>query len=246
MKKFIAIFAMLLIIAYLTIALTAFNKKPDDLVCTNIELVIRDSVNAGFITQSEVTNLFKAKNVYPIGKKMDDIRTKVLEDLLNEHPLVEEAECYKTPGNSICLEVSQRVPLLRIMSSKGENYYIDNKGKIMPTDNSCIAHRVVVTGNVEKEFATNELYQFGLFLQKNKFWNAQIEQINITPQQEVELVPRVGEHIVFLGKLNNFENKLDRLKTFYEKALNKVGWNKYSHINMEFSNQIICTKKEER
>ena len=49
---------------------------------------------------------------------------------------------------------------------------------------------------------------------------------------------------VYLGKLENFENKLARLKEFYQKGLNQVGWNKYSRINLEFSNQIICTKRE--
>ena len=42
---------------------------------------------------------------------------------------------------------------------------------------------------------------------------------------------------------NNVADKLERLKTFYKKALNKVGWNKYSRISLEFNNQIICTKK---
>ena len=82
-------------------------------------------------------------------------------------------------------------------------------------------------------------------VENDKFWNAQIEQINVTPTREIELVPRVGDHVVFLGKIDNFEEKLGRLKIFYEKALNKVGWNKYERINLEFSNQIICTKREE-
>ena len=38
--------------------------------------------------------------------------------------------------------------------------------------------------------------------------------------------------------------RLDPMKIFYKKGLNQVGWNKYSRISLEFSNQIICTKKE--
>ena len=53
-----------------------------------------------------------------------------------------------------------------------------------------------------------------------------------------------GDHLVYLGKLENFEDKLARLKEFYKKGLNRVGWNKYSRINLEFNNQIICTKRE--
>ena len=89
-----------------------------------------------------------------------------------------------------------------------------------------------------------DLYKFGVFLQNNKFWDAQIEQINVLPNHGIELVPRVGDHLIYLGKIENFENKLHRLKIFYEKGLNQVGWNKYSRINLEFGNQIICTKRE--
>ena len=42
----------------------------------------------------------------------------------------------------------------------------------------------------------------------------------------------------------NMEEKFRKLKTFYHEGLNHVGWNKYSRISIEFSNQIICTKKE--
>jgi len=49
---------------------------------------------------------------------------------------------------------------------------------------------------------------------------------------------------VMLPKLDGFERKLERVKAFYERGLNQVGWNKYSRINVEFSNQIICTKRE--
>ena len=36
--------------------------------------------------------------------------------------------------------------------------------------------------------------------------------------------------------------KLDRLGKFYKYGLSQAGWNKYSYINLEFDNQIICKK----
>jgi len=129
------------------------------------------------------------------------------------------------------------------MAANGDNYYIDSKGKVMPIPNSS-AHVAVVTGSVDRDFATKELYKLGIFLQNHPLWEAQIEQINVTPAKELELVPRVGEHIIFLGKPGDYEEKFERLKIFYKKGLNQVGWNKYSRISLEFSNQIICTKKE--
>jgi cell division protein FtsQ len=105
------------------------------------------------------------------------------------------------------------------------------------------ANLPVVTGHVTSKYAIKHLLPLGQYIQEDEFWDSMIEQINITENGNVELVPRVGNHIVYLGKPEQFEDKLYRLKIFYEKALSQIGWNKYSRINLEFSNQIICTKK---
>ena len=60
----------------------------------------------------------------------------------------------------------------------------------------------------------------------------------------IEIVPRVGEHIIYLGRPINMENKLTRLEKFYRYGLSKAGWNKYSYISIEFDNQIICKKSK--
>ena len=83
-----------------------------------------------------------------------------MEQALSKHPLIDEVECYKTPSGKLCIEVTQRIPILRIMSANGENYYLDNKGTVMPPDAKCVAHRAIVTGNVEKSFAMRDLYKF--------------------------------------------------------------------------------------
>jgi cell division protein ftsQ len=81
----------------------------------------------------------------------------------------------------------------------------------------------------------------------------------VLPDRGVELVPRVGQHVVFIGYLPQAANtkernekiadyvnkKLTRLEKFYKYGLSQVGWNKYSYIDLEFDNQIICKKKKE-
>jgi cell division protein FtsQ len=113
----------------------------------------------------------------------------------------------------------------------------------MPVSLRYVAHVPVVSGFVEREFAVGSLYQFALFLQENDFWNNQIEQIYVHPDNEIELIPRVGNHRIVLGTFDDFEGKLNNLKLFYEKAIPKVGWEKYSIINLKYKNQIVCTKK---
>ena len=243
LKKIFIFLFLILITAYLVVAVTVLNAKPVEQTCAGLELIINDSIDYGFISKREVLRMLNGKKLSPIGKKMGDINTRQLEDELKQHPLIGNAECYRTSSNRIGIEITQRLPILRVMAANGENYYIDDKAHTMPVPNSA-ANVAIVTGQVDKSFAQKELYELGMFLQRHPLWKAQIQQINVTPTKELELVPQVGDHIIFLGRPGDYENKFERLKTFYKKGLNEVGWNKYSRISLEFSNQIICTKKE--
>ena len=37
---------------------------------------------------------------------------------------------------------------------------------------------------------------------------------------------------------------MERLEKFYKYGLSQAGWNRYSYINLEFDNQIICKRKD--
>lgn len=142
---------------------------------------------------------FEEKQVYPEGKATGTINVRALEDVLSHHPFVREAECYLTSGGKVGIEIYQRIPLLHVFSSNGDNYYVDDEGKIMASPGQSI-HVPIATGFIDRKYAQTELYSLGKFLQTDPFWNAQVEQINVTPKQELEIVPRVGDHILFLEK----------------------------------------------
>ena len=78
---------------------------------------------------------------------------------------------------------------------------------------------------------------------RDKFWKNQIVQLNILNDGSVEIVPRVGNHIAYLGQPVGISKKLDRLRKFYRYGLSQAGWNKYSRISVEFDNQIICKRR---
>lgn len=245
-KKVLILIAFLLVASYLVMAMVRLNKMPQDAVCREVEFNIRNNANSqqdGFITITELKRLLRQEGLYPQGKRLEDVQCRKIEDYLMKNPYIDEVECFKTPADNVCVEVSQRIPMLYIMGDNGDRYYLDTKGKIMPHA-GYVAHLAVVTGAVTRKNASALLKGLGTVMQQDSFWNDQIEQVHVTPTKELELVPRVGDHVVFLGGANDMEEKLGKLKEFYQKALSKAGWNKYSRINIEFNNQIICTKKE--
>jgi cell division protein FtsQ len=64
----------------------------------------------------------------------------------------------------------------------------------------------------------------------------------VNEHQELELIPRVGNHRVLLGDTIDLQDKFRRLMIFYKEGLSKTGWNNYSVINLKFRNQVVCTK----
>ena len=242
MKNIFKLLFLLGIIVYLIFAFTKFTKEGDNSVCVGVDISISDSTHSGFITPSEVNRILKASKEYPIGKKMKDINSKKIESELKKNSFIKDVICYKTPASRVHVLVSQRLPLLRIKAENGEDYYVDNRGYVMEPM-GYVADLAVVTGNVDKDFTRRKLLPLGLFLQRSDFWNDQIEQIYVNEKKEVDLVPRVGDQIIHLGRPDSIAKKMRNLMAFYEKVMPEVGWNKYKEINIEHTNQIICTKR---
>ncbi len=241
LKKIAAISLASFLLAYIIFAMLVLGPKENENICTDVDVVVLDTLDRHFIDNKDINSALKKADLSPIGKKMNDINTAIIEKKLAENQLIKRVECYKTVNNHIKIEIHQKVPLLRVMSDAGD-FYVDTEGETMPAVFGLVAYLPLVTGSIDKEFAKTKLYDFALFLQDNKFWNAQIEQIHVLPNKDIELTPRVGRHRILLGTLDDYPEKLDKLKLFYEKGLNQVGWNQYSVINLKYKNQVVCTK----
>ena len=258
-KKTIIILLDLMLGVYLTFAITKFNK-PDESkkVCTKVNINIQDEMTNGFLNAKEIKRRLEAKQLYPLKKKMTDISARKIEETLKTSPFVKTAECYKTQNGLVDIHLTQRMPIVRIKSTNNEDYYIDDHYQVMP-NTKYTSDLIVATGQINKWFAQNYISLLSKSLMVNELWRNQIEQINVLPDRSIELVPRVGNHIVYIGRLpecsskrkreediNNFVNKkMDRLEKFYKYGLSQAGWNKYSYINIEFDNQIICKKRQQ-
>lgn len=241
-KKVFILLLLVFIIVYLILSITILNRPDKDLICTDIELSIKGSEHGDFIIPEEVHTILKRNKLFPVDQKTANISIFKIEEQLKKHPLIDQVDAYKTPSGKIGITIYQRVPRIRIDSTNG-TYLIDNKRGIMPPNTRCAADLPIATGNITKELAQHGLYDFINYIDEDSFWKNQISQIYVVKDSRIELIPRVGDHIIILGDLNNYKNKLDRVRSFYDKVLNEVGWNKYKTINVEIDNQIICTKK---
>ena len=243
------------VVAYITYAMLDLSGGDPKELCTELSLVVEENPHADFIDAKQVEKMLQDANVYPKGKLMKDIDTRQIEQMLKADNFIESVECFKTNNGmevgkgKVCVRVKQRTPVVYVLPDNAAGYYVDAEGTVIP--NTVYAKNIVTaTGIIAQEFAREQLAPFGAFIQSDSFWDNQIEQIYVSLNSKrepvVTLVPRVGDQTIYMGSLEKYEKKLRRMRIFYEKALVKVGWNKYSRFNLEYDNQVVCTKREKR
>lgn len=94
-----------------------------------------------------------------------------------------------------------------------------------------------------------ELINFVKFVDNSDFWDSFIVQINVAGgnaydnyEPQIQIVPRIGDHLVILGSIAGYERKLSDLMAFYNGAAAYEGWDTYKYINLKYKGQVVCTK----
>jgi cell division protein FtsQ len=144
--------------------------------------------------------------------------------------------------------VDQKNPIYRVFNNQGVSYYVCENGEIIPNSSNFTPRLLVATGylsnrNEGSDSLHLEIIELVNFINQDEFWNAMIGQVHVAINGDIVLIPKIGEHQVILGSIDNLEEKFKFLYIFYKEALQNVDWQQYSSINLKFKGQIICTKK---
>jgi cell division protein FtsQ len=215
------------------------------------------------VTEGDIYTVVKATGNLLKGQHLGSIDFERIEREIKRQSYVAKAEAYMTLDGVVEIDVVQRQPILRIFNEKGESFYLDGLGYLMPLNPAFSARVLVATGSIPEPFSKKDcyladsvrikdsveyhsvmtnLYKLSAFITKDKFLKAQIEQIYVDGNGEFELIPRVGTHTILMGKADNLEDKFERLFVFYRMGLSKTGWRRYNIINIKFKNQVVCSK----
>lgn len=234
------------LIGYVVYAMIAMNKYNAEARCAEVQLIlVKQHSASNFINEKEVEKMLQDAGMFPKDELMKSIDTKKIEELIRSNDFVDKVECYKTSNNKFCIKIEQRNPVLYVLPKGRPGYFVDGKGnKIAKT--SYAANLLVATGDIDDDFACTSLKELAIFIMDDELWNNQVEQIYVSKDKHknhvLEVVPRVGDHIVYLGTIDKYEKKFEHLRKFYTKALNSVGWNKYKRIDVQYDNQVIGVK----
>lgn len=258
MKK---VFRILLIIPALYLiampvfyAVNYYSRK-----CRGIEITIADSSKYHFVTKRDIRNTILMNSGGIIGKPVKSLDIAGIESSLDKFMELKDAEVFVSIDGILHVYVDQRKPIMRIIPEAGGDYYMDNEGVVVRSRNLYTPRLHVVGGDITitqamqrgvsvldtviKNSVLKDIYYLVKYINNNDFWSAQIDQIYVVNNNQIDMVPRVGNHIIHFGTAENYEEKLRNLKVFYDKVLPEVGWNKYSSISLAFKDQIVCKRR---
>ena len=226
-------------------------KAKEEKKCTSIQIeLVGENTAALFMDEKEILQIIHEQGVkegLPIGA----VNLNTLEKYLQTIRWVKNVELFLDNTQSLQVKIEQRIPIARIFTASGNSFYIDKEGLQLPLKQLTVLRLPVFTNfpsDQEKlskpdSLLLNDVLHFTKAVSTDSFFMAQTAQVNIATNGDFELVPSVGDHLVLIGSVENIEDKLNRLYTFYKKVWVQSGLNAYQVIDCRFDNQIVALKK---
>ena len=197
-----------------------------------------DNSNNLFITKDSINNavieIITTKN---IGKS--SVHVKALEFELNKIELVRKSDVFVDVNGTMVVNIQQRKPIARFLNNK---FYLDEDGLVMPKSKYYSARVPVIKGYTKTQDQLDLIYKISSYIKNDKFLSQSATEILIDSNSNFSIKLRGYRFKILIGQLNNLDLKIKNFKAFYINASTNQILNKYSVINLQFDNQVVCVK----
>ena len=230
----IKLFFLLVLISGLFYSTISVNNLRD---ISKIDIYIDNSNNL-FITKdsikSAVTKIITTKNI-----RKSSVHLKALEFELNKIELVRKSDVFIDVNGTMIIDIEQRKPIARFIDNKS---YLDEDGLVMPKSKYYSARVPVIKGYANTQDQLDLIYKLTNYIKNDKFLSQSATEILIDSNSNFSIKLRDYRFKILIGQLNNLDLKIKNFKAFYINASANQILNKYSVINLQFDNQVVCVK----
>lgn len=262
-KKILFIITIILVLGGVIALIVVVGKVHKQTMCKELSINIRYTNADNFISERQVRLM--AENATQIkALPIDKIDIPTLKQAIEKHPYASHVDVKTSIDGVLRISMEQREALVRVFNQDGNSFYIDKEGVLLPILNGTSARLITANGFIAQQYtaenrykliepntdsiqlASNPLfkiYKLALFINKDEFLKAFVEQIFINQRNEIEIVPKIGDQLILVGDIDRLDEKFMYLKAFYHSNTIKGSWNKYATISLKYKNQIVCSKK---
>lgn len=240
-----AVFALLLL-AFLAFAtVERLDSVVDDV---SIKIISRED-NKKLISEEEIRTMLKERIGYDISIANNaQLDLMMLEKYLQQDNRIKKADIYLDKRNRVRIVISQKEPIVRIEDNAGGDFYLDYEGARIPLIKNQIVRVPIVTGHINKyqpDYKEDDNHNLNMVLRmaqkvsEDEFLSALVEQIHIDDSDEIVLIPKMGRTKILLGQIDDLDEKVYKLKTYYRKGIKHIGIDKFDELNIKYEGQIL-------
>ena len=238
----------LVVTSCVIVGVLSASKKQGKEKIKNILLHIRNEKAHFFIDKLAMWHqLIEMRGIEVNKTAIQQINVGQIEKEALQNPWVENPQVYIDNNNVLHIFVSQRRPVARVFFDNGQSFYLDPSLKLLPLSNMFTYYTTIVT-NVpvyNNDSLDNDMrgriLKLVKFIDRDTFWNAQIAQVIVTNKGDFELIPVLGTQIIVFGDTTRMVEKFENLFAFYKKVFNRIGWDKYTLLDLRYKNQVVAT-----
>jgi len=235
----------------LVLLVAAINIK-DHKLCKGVEIEITGVKEIFFLDKNDISMIVSGEGIArPAGIAVTRFNLQRLESVLEKNVWVKDAELFFDNNLLLHINILEREPVARVFTNSGNSFYIDSSCSIMPLNSKMNVRLPVFTGfpDNRKQSQTDDsvlvkhIRNLTMYILNDKFWLAQIAQVDINADNNFVMIPTVGSHTIEFGNGDNYERKFRRLLSFYQQVLSHTGIDTYTKISVKYDKQVIGTKK---
>ncbi len=216
--------------------------------CKKIEINIKNADEQFFVNKQDIESLAtKYGSDQLVGKLFDKIDLLEIEQRVLRNKQIKTCQVFRGVEGNLNIDIEQHVPIARILMPDGrDDVYVDADGSFFPLSDRYSARILLLSGeyfrnlsNFKTKRQEKNLFFLNL-INEDAFLKAQFTQLEIASNGDINIVPLVGSHVIEFGEPTNIENRLNRLKIFYNQILPVKGWDEFSHVSVKYDGQIVC------
>tara|TARA_B100001057_G_scaffold220448_1_gene220852 strand:- start:371 stop:1093 length:723 start_codon:yes stop_codon:yes gene_type:complete len=238
MHKYIFYIKVLVMIVIVVFLYVFSSIKSDSKLITGVSINFTGSNNL-FISKEKVDNLLIQNNEYIGCVSKDVLDLKALELKISSNEMIEKSEAYINIDGELVIDVKQRKPYARVISNS--SYYIDSNAKKMPLSFDHSA-RVLLVYGLTNESKIDKVFKLIKAIWDDEFLSFYVTDILVDIDNQISLQIRNSDFEILVGDLNNLDQKMKNFKAFYQKAYKDGILKNYKKVNLQYNNQVICTK----
>lgn len=216
---------------------------------------LQSSTDTGFVRKTvlhdEIERICGKKNIGTVDML-------AIQKVMGDNSWVESSASYIDLDGTLNVSYKEYEPWFRVYGKNGHSVYVTREGVVVPICRIYTPYVLVASGNFELRsdsvtYRLNDTLDSDINLlnalhwcdaiEENDFVSQCVGQLYCNKQNQFELTMKGFDGKVIVGDTCDAADKLWRLEYFMKQRVGSTEIKTLKSINLNFKNQIVCTKR---